>query len=368
MNAFAKEARGRSDERVAAALDELNRVADAGSIYLRDNPFVDRIRKAEEGGEHTYLAHEYLNANWQPIYHADLVLDLAEAKLDFVGSGSLLQNFPQLMLTEAQRNLRERIGDPVLRETLKDYFTTRTFRADVFVRGRRALDAATQAARLDALPMALISPRTEITLEMETPVGKVEPHAAVYQPMLDALEEGPHTVGALRDLPVVREHGAPTSAEVAGLLVASGHVAPALGSDDAVAGVLRLNRTLARQSFGAHSNRPSALAAPRLATGVPCTTLEQNVYWLIIRDGLTSSRELAEAIWAPIKARGETLVKDGEPVHGETANLDLLEQRVRPVLDRKWPLWRALGVVSGAPPSAAGSGGATGQAVEREAP
>jgi SAM-dependent methyltransferase len=353
VNAFAGEARGRSDARVAAALSELHQVAEAGSVYLRDNPFLDRIRRAEDVGEHTYLAHEYLNANWQPLHHAELVADLAPAKLDFVGSGSLLQNFPQLMLTEAQRAVRERTRDPVLRETLKDYFTTRAFRADVFVRGRRDLDTRAQGEALNALPLALISPRVDVSLEMDTPVGTVTPRPQVYQPMLDALAEAPATVGALRDLPEVRAHGAPPASEVAGMLVASGHAAPAPGEDGAADGALRLNRTLAGESLAADSNRPSAFAAPRLGTGIPCATLEQNVAALVLRDGLTSSRALAEAIWAPIKARGETLVQDGTPVHGEAANLDLLEQRVRLVLERKWPLWRMLGVVPGAPTAAA---------------
>lgn len=345
LNAFAGERAGRSDDRIRHALARVREVGDAGSIYIQDNPFLERIGRAENAGEFTYLAHEYLASNWQPLFHADVMADMAGAKLDFVGSASVLQNFPELMLTARQRELRERAGDPVLRETLKDYFTARSFRADVFVRGRRNLDPTRQDAELDALTLGLTAPRHDIALEFDTPVGKVEPKAAIYQPMLDKLGDGPATIGELRDLPDVRRSGTPSAGEVAGLLTATGDVRPIRTRTPEASGAAAFNTHLARGSLGAPSNMPMALAAPRFGTGIACNTLELSVLAHLGEDGTDDAAGIAARIWAPIRDRGEALVQDGEPVEGEAANLRVLEERVRAVLARKRPVWRAAGAL-----------------------
>jgi len=345
LHAFAGESAGRSDTRIQHALARVREVGEAGSIYIQDNPFLDRIGRAETAGEFTYLAHEYLSASWQPRFHADVVAEMIDAKLEFVGSASVLQNFPELMLTAEQRELRDRTGDPVLRETLKDYFTARSFRADVFVRGRRELDAATRDARLDALTLGLTAPRDEIALEFDTPVGKVEPKAAIYRPMLDALADGPATIGDLRNLPEVRCNGTPSAGEVAGLLTATGDVRPRPTPTADTRNAIALNTHLAATSLGASSNMPMALAAPGFGTGIACNTLALSVLAHMGDCGPDDAAGIAARIWAPIRDRGEALVQDGEPVEGESANLSILEERVRAVLERKLPVWRAAGAL-----------------------
>lgn len=347
LEGFAREAHGRSDVRINAAIDRLSRVAEAGSPYLQDNPFVSRVAEMQNNKQFTYLAHEYLTPNWQPFYHSTVAHDMGRAKLDFAGSGSLLYNFPALCLSEGQRASRDEVADPALRETLADYFTGRSFREDVFVRGRRALSPTDRDSRLARLSLALVSPRREIDkLALDAPVGTVEPRSQVYTPMLDALAERPRSIGELLALPEVRAHGEPSPAEVAGLLVASGHVLPVDGADRTAGRAAALNAVLADDAIGADNNWPGALAAPRLGTGIKTSALELEVLALTARFGADDPRALAEAIWAPIKARGETLVQDGQPVQNEAENLDLLTQRARLVLENKMPAWRMLGVLA----------------------
>ena len=85
-----------------------------------------------------------MNAHWAPCFHADVAAALADAKLDWVASANLMENFPELMLTPEQRAVIERYKDPIMRELVKDMCLQRQLRHDVFVRGARRMynDAA----------------------------------------------------------------------------------------------------------------------------------------------------------------------------------------------------------------------------------
>ncbi len=80
-----------------------------------------------------------MNATWRPCFHADVARALAGAKLDWVASAQLLENFTPLMLAEEAREAAARYDDPIMRELIKDMFLTRCLRQDVFVRGARRL-------------------------------------------------------------------------------------------------------------------------------------------------------------------------------------------------------------------------------------
>ena len=84
------------------AIDMARRVCDAGAGLLPAD-LVTRLEKERDNGNLAYLSHEYLNAHWAPCYHADVARDLAAAKLEFLGSANLFENFPELSLNAGQR-------------------------------------------------------------------------------------------------------------------------------------------------------------------------------------------------------------------------------------------------------------------------
>lgn len=345
LKGFAAEARGRSDDRVTDALERVRAVAAAGSAYLADNAFLRRIGENAAQHDAAYLAHEYLTPNWAPHYHADVVRGMAEAKLDFVGSAAILQNFADMMMTAEQQALRDTVADPVLRETLKDYFTNRAFRADVFVRGRRMLERGERDARLGAVRLASLRPRPQMGLTLKVPAGQIDLNPDVYGPMLDALEHGPQTVEALAAAARLAPGERVNPVEVAGMLAGTEAVVPVL-DDGAVAPPPALNDALGRAALRASANRPSAVVLPRTGSGLSCPGLEVAVLALVRELGTTDADRLARAVWAPITARGEAMIRDGEPVVGEEANLAIIRERVGQVLEMRLDLWRAHGALA----------------------
>src|SRR5262249_37293400 len=104
----------------------------------------------------TYLAHEYLNEHWKPVYHADVARAFDSAKLTFVCSTDPLRSFTNLHLSERQQGALAEISSPEVRETLQDFACSTGIRADVFVRGARHIPPQRRDALLGEYRLALV--------------------------------------------------------------------------------------------------------------------------------------------------------------------------------------------------------------------
>jgi len=83
----------RSDRQVEAGIEIVRALVEADAQQLSAFPLVRTLLDVVDRGQLSYLAHEYMNAAWRPCFHADVVRDMASAKLDWVASAELLENF-----------------------------------------------------------------------------------------------------------------------------------------------------------------------------------------------------------------------------------------------------------------------------------
>lgn len=337
----------RSDRQISRALGFLERLHKAEALALKDNPFLGQIFQAVKIDRFQYLIHEYLNGNWHPLFHADVARELADAKLDFVATATLLDGFPELNLTPPQRELTAEIGEPARHETLKDYCVNRLFRKDVFLRGPRRLHRAEQDERLRQVRLALAVPREQVRLKLDVPLGEASMEPRVYEHIFDALAKRPLTVGELLDLPEIKGRSSVTPREIVGMLVGSDQALPMLqesavqeSAAEAKAAALRFNRVSARHASNAETNSRLALAAPAFGTGLYASVFELAAYFGLLSGAGASPEDLAPLIWAPIHARGEKLIKDGQPVEDEAENLALIREQVASILRDRLPLWQ----------------------------
>ncbi len=263
---------GRSDRQVGAGLDCARAVYAAEARHVRADPFAAGLLDYANEASVGYLAHEYMNVNWSPCFHADVAAAMADAKLDWVASANLLETFPDLMLSEQQRLLLDRYDDPLLRELLKDMCLQRQLRHDTFIRGARRLSNPERDAALAELTVALAVPAAEFVFELQVPAGQAELGPA-FRPVVAALENGPASIGAL--LAMVPGHSNP--AELSAVLVGTNQamVMPRPGAAQA-AGAGRLNRVLGHRIKTVAGPEPSGgLASTALGGALPATRIEQ---------------------------------------------------------------------------------------------
>ena len=320
-------ASGRADRRVAVGWEFVRAMMDAGAHHLHEGALVRSLSEYSQTAPAAYLAHEYMNATWRPCFHADVVQALAGAKLDWVASAQLLENFTPLMLGEAARTVLSRNDEPVMRELVKDMFLTRCLRQDVFVRGVRRLTNAERDAALNEVMLALLTQEDQFAWEFEVPVGQANIERKFFGPIVSALSEAPQRVSALLGLPELPRRDNP--GEVVGMLVGSHQALPVIGPaiepDDRVR---RLNRAVAKRLVRPDNiNIGMALAASGTGSPVPCTMLD-----LFIADRLQNGSPPDPAAWA--SELGAT-----QPASEQ----DRLRGFIERVIAERVPAWRRLG-------------------------
>jgi SAM-dependent methyltransferase len=337
----AEHGRERSDVKMQRALGVLSRLKDAGATAFKGNQYVDEILRTASVGKNSYLVHEYLTASWNPQYHADVARELSAAKLSFVGSADLLSNYAEFMVSPAQREIIDQARSSDLRETLFDICVDRRFRQDVFVRGRRGMTPARQAALLKEVTLALTVPRSEFRYKLRVPAGEAEFSPATFGPVADALAERPRKVGELLDLVGSKTDRAMPAGELVVTLLGSkqavrlkdgGGVADQAAAD-------RLNRVLLDRTETFDPNSEIGLAIASLGSGLKCNFSEA----IVLRAGRLGADGIYERAAADamrvIASRGERVLNDGKAVETEGEALDIVRNRVREITAERIAVW-----------------------------
>jgi hypothetical protein len=324
-----RRAPGRSDRQIAAGFEILQALVKAEATHLRDSALVQSLLAHAERARVAYLAHEYMNAAWRPCFHADVVRDLAAAKLEWAGSAELLEAFSPLMLGEEARAVLQRFDDPVMRELVKDLCLPRSLRQDVFVRGARPLTNAERDHALGEVMLALLCSEAGFSWEIEVPAGKATIERGFFGPLVAALAEGPCLVRDLLALPDLPRRDNP--GEVVGMLVGTGQampvLAPALVPD---ARVRRLNQEAARRFAREDSlSTPMALATSGTGAPLPCRMLD-----LFVAERLQSEETADPAAWAGSLAAGRPQAEE-----------ERLRGVIEGILAERPPFWRRLGAL-----------------------
>ncbi len=364
---------GPSASRVAEAAGFAARMQAAGATLLAtavDDKLFPKMRSEEFLQRHyRYLAHEFLNGHWRPRFHVDVARELAAAKLDFVGSTNLLENFTGIGLSDAAQALLDEIPEGPLRETFNDYFNLRRFRRDVFVRGRREISGEMREAMLADVVLAMIAPRPAPDRNEWPQLGaRFTLNRETYGPVFDRLERGPASIAELRQL-LDRAGRQVTGNELVGVLAGLDLVLPVLHDvpGAVVEACWRHNRVVAHEAFRTVRQNLFTMAVPVGHTGIVL-----NASHTLILDGLFADVPAeVEALTAHVLDRlaldPDALQKPPEPeariggaLHdakggGHDAGPaeppaprpagEIVREAAVVVVDQLLPVWRQLGLV-----------------------
>ena len=243
---------------------------DFSRLELQLKDAADALDKAP-AGLFAYLAHEYLNAHWRPVFPGDVAEALADAKLAYVGRADPFSVLPELGMTQAEVQAASAYADPVGSARLADLLAPASFRQDIFLRGAAPLSPPRREAALRRVRLALAAPAGEESLTLDVPSGKLELDAVAYRPVIARLQAGPASVEEL--LSEVAKAGRSMAAtELLVVLVGSGMATPigrpqseALDTDRERA--RRYNRVMV-EALRDQAGLRLALASPLTGSGV----------------------------------------------------------------------------------------------------
>lgn len=327
--------------RVDAALDFVGKLRSSNAAFFRANASVgsrlDQIMKHDR----RYLAHEYFNAEWNPFYYAEVARDLEAAKLAYLGSANLMDDINEVNLTTDQAALLDSIGDPALRETVRDYIVNQQFRRDVFIKGRVEMTSWEVQHRWLDNRFGLSTLRSEVPLKVNGALGEATLHAEVYGPILDSLAEGPRT---LREMMTDASMTGRTVMQVARalcVLMGAGRVEPCLdaeGEETRAQSARRFNTAIMKRAR--FSTELTHLASPTTGGGIGVPRFSQ-LFLLAEQEG---HADAPNYVWDVLSEQGQRLVKEGKVIEGAKGNLAELASLHQTFVAQQLPVLKQLDI------------------------
>ena len=336
---------GPSDRAVSAAIEMLKRLYDAKLIPERFEEGVRRLTETAQRGKLTYLAHEYLNEHWKPLYHSDVARAFEPAKLTYAGSASLLRNFEDFLLTPGQISLLAELPDPGIREVLKDFCVEHPLHEDVYIRGERRMTAKRRDELLKDQTLCLIRPAPrEIQLRgLNDAVWR--PHPEAYALFFSMLERKSRTIRELLSAPEVPATFNGNSVGVASLMV--GGCFAALMRDPepgAVAACAQFNR-LIEAADDVPLDREVNIAAASLGIGLALSPGDFELYRSLRRGEEPDPATLARQFDNRCRAGGGLPVIDGKALEDPAEAIPVVERDYAGKIDRLVPIWKLTGIL-----------------------
>lgn len=333
---------GSTATRLQPALEFVQAMEAADAGYFKRNPgaksWLDKMVKSPPA----YLAHEYFNENWTLFYHADVVREVEEAKLNYVGTATVIDTLDAFNVTPAQTALLAKIADPVARETARDYATCQQFRRDLFVKGALPLSRNEAEAQLGRTRFALTRSRAEIELNIMGALGAKALSKAITDPIVDALAQGPKTADELMQDPRIAANGRgplmPTltaligSSQVMAALPAQGDEERRLRTDAFNAAVLQRARVSGDLTY---------LASP-LGGGFGL----ERIVLLFALAHVETHPDPAAFVWAIVKPQGQRMIRDGVLLETDEDNIAELRTRGEQFKSRLLPMLQGLKILS----------------------
>lgn len=309
---------GKRTDRIRKSLEFAQKLADTGAGYFKFNPGIGDRLKSLQTQSPSYLAHEYFNRDWTPMYFNELAQSLAGAKLTYAGSASILEHVPGLSLAPEMRKLIDEIEQPEFRETVRDYLLNTQFRRDIFIRGANRLSREECARRMETFRFTLMLPPAKVSYSVTIGARKAELQRDVYEPIIGELAavQGGLTLQELHARPALAKMAPPTMMQAISILLGANIVAVHAGPPADEARTRALNAHLVKRAE--ESGDVRFLAASKAGSAALVDRFEQ----LFLRAAAQGkdANQAADIVWGALSARGERISKDGKPLLDAAAN------------------------------------------------
>lgn len=332
--------------RVGAALDFTQQLIDTKPLYtLANTQVAERFAKIKAQNK-SYLAHEYFNRYWQPMYFADMARWLEPAKVGFAGSANMLEHVDPINFSQEQEQLLAGITDPDFKQTVRDYVVNQQFRRDYWIKGGRKLDALRRTELLRAERVVLVTPITDVPLKVQGARGEAELSGAIYTPLLNVLSDHKiHTVGALEAQ--LQEKGINLAQLLQALLVLVGMRHVYLAQDEmtiksSLKGCQKLN--LEFMTLSRATNDLSYLASPVTGGGFMVGRFQQ-LFLLAMLQGKKTPHEWAQSVWQLLSLQGQAIAKEGKALSTPEENIAELTAQATIFAEKQLPILKALQIV-----------------------
>lgn len=318
VNEIAKTVQGPSAKRTKIGFEFATRLHALKVAAFELNPAAG-IQIEKSGTQPpNYLAQEYLNESWFPLYVTDVMREVKPAKLEYVASATLAENDLRFLVNDDIAAMIREQPIEELRQLVKDIAINARFRRDIYSKGGRRLSGLDQRQLLKDRRFGLIrSPDPQKyhisylgrTLGFDTPAA----HA-----MVDSLMSGPKSLSMLAELAKDAQDPLRIALEVATILCIGGWAQPV---DIDQGAHLNMNRALTESAL---EDTACNAVASRLGAGVLVTPIEMAM--LADPEGFKGLDEGITRVIAIADAKGRKFTPKGVTAAGAELHAYLSEE------------------------------------------
>jgi SAM-dependent methyltransferase len=183
---------GDTTMRAGRALRSLQHIGTGRLKFLDTSPACAAALAAYARAPIPYVAHEFLNATWEPFYCVDVADQLQQAGVAYVGSATLTDNHAALLIDESTLRNIGQLAHERQRRLALDFATNQQFRRDVFWRPT----CPGGASGPDCSLIGCIDDPQQLPARIRVPRGVVHFQSAFILRLRDLLARGPLTIGA----------------------------------------------------------------------------------------------------------------------------------------------------------------------------
>lgn len=194
---------GDGASRAAAAAGTLQRLAESGCAYFRNQPEARAAVAAYQRQPPGYLAHEFLGAAFAPFYSVDVSDDMSAHGFTLVGSATLVDNHRALLVDSRTAQILDELPTERQRQLAMDFGVNRRFRRDVYAR-------AADTRRVSPAPLIVGCTRGSSAIDsiIDVPRGRIRFERPFIEALRTLMQEGAaplhELAGALSTAPAQR--------------------------------------------------------------------------------------------------------------------------------------------------------------------
>ena len=332
----------RSDVQGREALAFVQRLREGGAAFFNNHSDIaPRLDTAGKLDSH-YVAHEYLNRNWTIMGFADMAEDCARAKLNYLGSASLVENLENLSVPTSLLPLLKSETDPTMRQTMLDYASNKGFRRDIYQKGLAPLTLQEHLEAVKRIRLAPLKKDLAGEIKFKTPMGEATGRQDLYEPLIKSLGEGALTLGEIAARPEMAGKSLGDWVEVALLLIQGGFAHPE-AAPASTTSARDFNRVVSRSVLNGHHY--AFLATPGLGSGIPVGFVDMLAVLVLLDEPEIGEGAFIDAVFGLLQEKGRSLVKDGVVLDTQEAVAPELKSVYASLQGTLGGIWRGIGVL-----------------------
>jgi ubiquinone/menaquinone biosynthesis C-methylase UbiE len=337
---------GGSPQRTQQALRSLKQLSSSKLRYFTANPSAVTAVDSYTKDPTNYLAHEFLNQTWEPFYSVDIGDEMADAEVRYLGSATLVDNHPALVVDELATEAVATLATGRQRQLATDFAANQRFRRDVFVRGHEGLGETTRHLRAAAIG-SLGNPE-RIGTKARVPRGEIHFQEDFIRGVQSLMVRGSTTIGQAVTALGGEGRDAVEIARNVIFLVAAGTLMPFAKARRQSPGVKArglANRTVERVLAHVIEHRaPRAIPSETLGNGLEILPVEALAITEVLA-GADGVEALAARLEAGITRLNLTITSDGRELPRGDELVAYTRVTAQGVIEDLLPTLMRLGVI-----------------------